>query len=121
MSNQSFSYIFFFFTFLATKNQDTNQIYLSVTPINTYINSASKKNLDRFGPYYKLKIIGIKLTSRWKKKKKGTNLTAIKMWRPNWLQIKSDRDQINCYQNVRTKLIMIPKYRDQNSIYLAYF
>ena len=37
-------------------------------------------------------------------------------WKPNWLQVKNNRNQIDCYKNVGTKLTAIPKYKDQNDI-----
>ena len=33
------------------------------------------------------------------------------------IQVKSNMDQIDCYQNVRTKLTITPKYRDQNGVF----
>ena len=36
---------------------------------------------------------------------------------PNWLQFKNNMDQINYYQNVRTKLTIIQKYKNQSSIF----
>ena len=34
----------------------------------------------------------------------------------NWPQFENDRDQINCYQNIGTKLTIIQKYNNQNGI-----
>ena len=35
----------------------------------------------------------------------------------NQLQFENNRDQINCYQNVGTKLIVTPIWRDQNRVF----
>ena len=40
-----------------------------------------------------------------------------KLTNKNWLQIKNNNGQINCYQNVGTKLTMTPKYKNQNDIF----
>ena len=35
----------------------------------------------------------------------------------NWFQIENNKDQINCYKNIRTKLNATSKCRDQYSIF----
>ena len=45
----------------------------------------------------------------WKLKIIKTNLIATKMYGSNWLRVGNSMDQIDCYQNVTTKLIVRTK------------
>ena len=37
------------------------------------------------------------------------------------MQIENNRDQIERYQNVGTKLTVTPKFKDQNSVFAKFF
>ena len=46
------------------------------------------------------------------------HIPLVRWWQwLNWLQVKNNRDQIDCYKNVDTKLIVASKYKDQNSVF----
>ena len=37
------------------------------------------------------------------------------------MQVENNKDQIDCYQNIGTKLIVTPKYKDKNSDFTKLF